>query len=633
MTASFSTPGEPEPALSPETVIEAPGRVEGATRLVVLVGNPNVGKTTLFNDLTGQNARIGNYPGVTVERRSGIVKHAHDDPFELVDVPGTYSLAARSAEEQIAIASVLGLGEHPRPELCLVVVDAGQLGRNLYLVLQLLELGVPTVVAVNMMDEVSDNPPNLALLERELGVPCVPTDASRKAGIPELLRSVVATLKQTRQSPPHINYPRELIRDADRVAEELPPELKGNVERTRAAAMWALSSIDDDDELQGIPAALRERCADVRRAAQGRDVDREIIQSRYDFIDQLLPRLYQDPKAHPPKRRVSERVDNVLLHPLLGFLAFIAIMLVVFQALFSWSEPMVGWIEDAVTLASRFVKSTLPESTLRDLLTEGVLGGVGNVIVFLPQILLLFLFIGFLEDSGYMARVAYLMDRIMKALGLHGRAFVPMLSGFACAVPAILATRTMERQRDRLLTMLVVPLMTCSARLPVYSLLIATLFPADARVGFVSLQSTLLVAMYVFSMAMTLVVAGILGRTVVRARRVPLLLELPPYRMPRLAGTLRQMRERASVFLKEAGTVILGCTIVLWALLSFPRDSSPDEQVTQPAAVVLQNTTPPAANAAPSAEAEQAAIEKSAIEKSYGGQLGKAIEPLLKPLG
>jgi ferrous iron transport protein B len=595
--------------------------------LVVLVGNPNVGKTTLFNHLTGQNARIGNYPGVTVERRLGISKPAQHEPFQVLDVPGTYSLSARSLEEQIAIGAILGLFHNPTPDLCVVVVDAGQLARNLYFVLQLSELDVPLLVAVNMIDEVAENPPNLVALEAFLGVPCFATNARKGRGVDELKAGIARALGRPPRPRVEVRYPHELITDIDRLVAAEPSFFTGSVERRRALAMWALGSVEQDDELEGIPDSLRARCLELRGRAGERDLDFEIIGSRYACIDAQLPALYARVDAHPPKRKLSERVDRVLLHPVLGFLCFITVMLIVFQALFSWSEPAVTLIEDAFGFLSTRVHDTLPDSALRDLLTSGVIGGVGNVVVFLPQILLLFLFIGLLEDSGYMARVAYLMDRVMKSLGLHGRAFVPMLSGFACAVPAILATRTMERQRDRLLTMLVIPLMTCSARLPVYSLIIATLFPVGASYGTIPVQSGLLVFMYVFSLLTTLLAAGILGRTVVRGRQVPLLLELPPYRLPSLGGTLKLMWERALVFLREAGTVILACTVVLWALLSYPK-----AEPVQAARPVATESAKAPEKAAAAAMAPSDAIV-SPIERSFGGQLGKAIEPLIRPLG
>jgi ferrous iron transport protein B len=599
-----------------------------APPLVVIVGNPNVGKTTLYNRLTGERARIGNYPGVTVERRSGRLRLDANRTPEIVDVPGTYSLSARSAEEQIALEAVLGLDGNPRPALCVVVVDAGQLSRNLYLVLQLAELGVPLVMALNMVDEVADNPPNAAALERLFGIPVVATNGRLGTGLDELRSAIGRGLDEPPRPRVEVPYPRELVADADRVAGALPASWRSSVERDRALALWALSSIDDTDELANIPDALRERVSDVQKAATdaGRDLDREIVAGRYAVIDSKLPELYAKIERHPPKRRASERVDRVLLHPVGGFAIFLVLMLIVFQALFSWSDPAISLIETGMGALSDGVTAALPSGLFRELVTEGVIGGVGNVIVFLPQILLLFFFIGLLEDSGYMARVAFLMDRVLKALGLHGRAFVPMLSGFACAVPAILATRTMEQKRDRLLTMLVIPLMTCSARLPVYTLIIAALFPPTRAFGWLPVQGLLMVAMYVFAIVTTLLVAGVLGRTVVRGRRVPLILELPPYRLPSLRTTLRMMGERSFVFLKEAGTVILACTVVLWALLSFPR-AAEAPPASPPAAAEL------AASPNAPAPATPAELAERRIEGSYGGRLGKALEPALEPLG
>jgi ferrous iron transport protein B len=586
--------------------------------VVVVVGNPNVGKTTLFNALTGANARIGNYPGITVERRSALLTLPEPHgALELVDVPGAYSLTARSSDEQIAIDATLGLHDNPEPRLAIAVVDAGQLVRNLYLVLQLVEARVPLLVVLNMVDEVQGPPPRPAAITELFGVPCVATDARRGRGLDELRALIGRSLDQPPVGAVRVPYPQPLMRDVDRVAEALPAEWRRNVERDRALALWALTSIDADDDLADIAPSLRETCLAVRAAAGERDLDSEIISTRYGVLDAHAPRLFGAHQAHPPKHALSERLDRWLLHPVLGFATFVAVMIVMFQALFSWSEPAIGAVEAGVSLLQRGLSAALPAGLVRDLLTEGVIGGVGNVVVFLPQILMLFFFIGLLEDSGYMARVAYLMDRVMKVLGLHGRAFVPMLSGLACAVPAILATRTMERRRDRLLTMLVVPLMTCSARLPVYTLVIGALFPPGVVGGVFPVRAGLMVTMYVFSFVVTIVVAGVLGRTVLPGRRVPLILELPPYRMPSLAVTARTMLERGTVFLKEAGTVILTVTILLWVLLSFPRAgdvADAPRSATAPTAAVT-NQLPPA------------------IERSYAGRLGHALEPALAPLG
>jgi ferrous iron transport protein B len=599
---------------APLPALEEPSaRRENAEPLVLLVGNPNVGKTSLFNRLTGERAHIGNYPGITVERRAGRLLLPDGRVARVVDLPGAYSLAARSPEEQIALEAALGLEGHPRPDLAIVVVDASQLARNLYIALELAELEVPLVVAVNMLDEATDNPPRLAGVSELFGVPVVGTDARHGRGIDELTRLVAERLGKPPAASMLVPYSEALLADARSVAETLPESWKQDPLRDRALALWLLGSVDRDDELTHVPRATRERCLLVRAAAEGRDLDEERIGARYAFIDKALPSLYARMERHPPKRKGSERVDRLLLHPVWGFAIFLGLMLIVFQALFSWSDPAISLIEDAMAAVSNAVSGVMSPGILRDLIVDGVIGGVGNVIVFLPQILLLSLFIGLLEDSGYMARVAFLMDRVLKALGLHGRAFVPMLSGFACAVPAVLATRTMERQRDRTLTMLVIPLMTCSARLPVYTLVIATLFPPSNLFGWVPVQGLLMVAMYVFAIVTTLLVALILGRTVVKARRIPLILELPPYRLPSPSVTIRTLIERASVFLREAGTVILACTVVLWALLAFPREALPPE---------------PGAG-----KTESAATAAPAIERSYAGRLGKAIEPVFEPLG
>jgi ferrous iron transport protein B len=602
----------------------------------LLVGNPNVGKTTLFNDLTGESGRVGNYPGVTVERRTAGLKRRlpNGAPEQLsraslVDVPGAYSLSARSADEQIAINAALGIAGNPKPDLVCVVVDAGQLIRNLYLVLQLVELQAPVLVVLNMIDEVKERPPNPRAVEALFGVPCVATNARDGSGIEELRSTIFSTLSRKKRGGVEVRYGEALRAIADQVASALPPTLRRNVEHDRALARWALTSIEEDDELDGISPELRATVLDVQRTSPERDLDLEIIAARYAWLDQHAPSLYAAPQ---PKQRsltsFTDRVDRVLLHPVFGFAIFLLVMFLIFQSLFSWADPAITLIEDTFSFLQRFFTEYLPEGLLRDALVQGVIGGVGNVLVFLPQILLLFFFVGLLEDSGYMARVAYLMDRVMRSVGLHGRAFVPMLSGFACAVPAIMATRTMERQRDRLLTMLVVPLMSCSARLPVYSLIIAALFPASHVLGILPVQGLLMVAMYLFSTLTALIAAAVLGRTAVKGRHVPLILELPRYRMPKLSGVLRMMWQRARSFLTEAGTVILAFTMILWVLLSFPKVDMASET---PKSAAVTNSAPPPSEEEAAAQANREA--EAAIAGSYGGRLGHALEPVLEPLG
>jgi ferrous iron transport protein B len=612
---------------------------------VVIIGNPNTGKTTLFNALTGESARIGNYPGITIDRRVATLRLKDERgasiAVDVTDLPGAYSLSACSPEEKIAFDALLGLDGTRVPRLAIVVVDAGQLSRNLYLALQILELDVPVVIALNMIDEVRDNPPDADKLAAVLGVPCVATSARRGIGLDALRAAIAKALQQAPRRRPAIHYPEALLEDARAISKVLPDAWQTGVAPRQALALWALASINDD-ELAEIPSTLREACRKVRSSSTDRDIDLEIVSPRYAFIDDLLPAVSAS-AHHPPKRPVSQRIDRILLHPLAGFVIFATVMLLLFHALFSWSEPLISSVESAVSATQSYLGAHVPAGWARDLLVEGIVGGVGNVVVFLPQIVLLFAFIGILEDSGYMSRVAFLIDRVMRALGLHGRAFVPILSGFACAVPAIMATRTLERQRDRLLTMLVIPLTTCSARLPVYTLIISALFPAKLLFGWLPVQGALMVGAYVLSMLLTLSATLVLGRTVVRGRQVPLILELPPYRVPSVLATLKMVRERAMEFLRGAGSTILVCTMVLWALLAFPRAepthfaAAPprnEAAASQPTGAVAQ---PPPASAARASSADASGNQTSeaqpAIDNSYGARLGKALEPAIAPLG
>jgi ferrous iron transport protein B len=412
-----------------------------------------------------------------------------------------------------------------------------------------------------------------------------------------------------------------------------------------ALALWALQSIDRDDELLHVPAALREAvlaqagadaataaaaaatpaaaaaaAATATATAAATALDDEAVLGRWTWLDREITPLVT--RAVTKTKTRTERIDRILLHRVFGFAAFLAIMFVVFMSLFAWADPAITLVEDAFAWLGDQLRGVLPEGIAADFVVDALVAGVGSVLVFLPQILLLFLFLGLLEDCGYLARIAYLMDRIMRSMNLHGRAFVPMLSGFACAIPAIMATRTMERRRDRLLTMMVVPLMTCSARLPVYALVIGAVIGGSRAV-----QGMLMVGMYLFSVLTSLIAAWVLSRSVkpLRAKRLPFVIELPPYRWPRWPDVLRMMWDKSSMFLREAGTVILACTIALWALLYFPRElpeGSPDYD-----ALI---------EAAPNEEAKGALEQERdglLLRNSYGGRLGHAIEPAIEPLG
>lgn len=574
--------------------------------IVLVAGNPNSGKSTLFNALTGSRARVANYPGVTVDRASASFTSADGGEFELIDLPGTYSLSARSREEQIAVDALLGRGT-PAPRAVVVVVDAVALGRALYLVIEILATGTPVVIALNMSDEAARDgiAIDTARLEALTGAEVVCTVATRGEGTGALAAAIGRAAAKAPSEAPFLDRPEALNAN---IAELEAAILEGRVVdrpgAARAWATWLLLSLDDKaaDDLVGIPPRLRALTLAIRdRAADaGRNVDLEIISSSYRRVDSLVEAVVR--RSPDESRGLTDRLDAVLTHRFAGGAVFAAVMMVVFQALFSWSEPAIAFIESSMAGAQALVTSAMPPGPLTDLLVDGVVAGVGNVVVFVPQIGLLFLFIGLLEDSGYLARVAFVIDRLMRSVGLHGRAFVPMLSGFSCAVPAVMATRTIESRTDRLLTMLVLPLMSCSARLPVYVLVTATVFAPGARVGIFSAGAVLLFTMYMLSVVAALTAAAVLRRTVLKGPGTTLMLELPPYRLPAGRVLIFNVWQRVRSFLVDAGTVILALTIVLWALLSYPKAP---------------------AGASPGHE----------LRQSVAGRLGQAIEPAIAPLG
>ena len=597
---------------------------------VVLAGNPNVGKTTLFNALTGLSAKVSNYPGITVEKRTGTLTLPGGRVVDVHDVPGTYSLNARSAEEQIAFDAIVGVDGATTPDVVVVCADATQVARSLYLLLQCQELGARCVVALTMIDEAKAATPDPSRLSKLLGCEVVGVTARTKAGLTDLVAAIDRAMRSDRRVVRRWEPSVTLRAHLDRVRDALPDSWRaatryaGTDQATTLAtddalALWALTCVEprtggvDDDELE-IPEALRSAATQKPSDA---DLDVPVL-ARWSWLDAEIPKLARK----QADRSLTIKIDRILLHRVFGFAVFMAVMAVMFMALFAWSEPAIDGVDRLFKFLGGELRGVLGSGILTDFLVDGVIAGVGAVMVFLPQILLLFLFLGFLEDCGYLARVAYLMDRIMRTMNLHGRAFVPMLSGFACAVPAIMATRTMERRRDRILTMMVVPLMTCSARLPVYTLVIGTLISGDPFVG-----GLLMVAMYLFSVITALAAAWVMSKTVqqLKAKRLPFLIELPPYRWPRMPDVLRMMWSKSSMFLREAGTTILACSIALWALLAFPRelpDGAPDFDAQIERATDTETKT--------TLENEKKAM---LLENSYGGSLGHAIEPALAPLG
>lgn len=596
-------------------------------RLVALAGNPNSGKTTLFNALTGLRQKVGNYAGVTVERKLGVLRLDAGRTVDVLDLPGTYSLRARSPEEVIARNVLLGEArDTPQPDLVVVVVDASNLERNLFLATQVIEMGVPTVIALNMMDVAESFGMRIDVprLEERLGVPVVPMIANRGEGI-ETLKKWLGALELP--SPRHRRW--RLPDEVESVIHEVAEQLREK-QNPAAADSEAIRLLAHEEELERLPVANRDA---IRRALQrGRDILQALGEEPLTFEAEYRYRWIRNITrdcVHKRKERTqsfSDRADVLLTHKVFGPLIFLFLMALVFQAIFAWAAIPMGWIDAGITALGSWVGSHLSEGALRSLLVDGVISGVGAVIIFLPQILFLFLFIGLLEDTGYMARAAFMMDKLMRRVGLHGKAFIPLLSSFACAVPGIMATRTIENPKDRLVTILVAPLMTCSARLPVYTLLLTAFLP-----GSPTTKALTLTALYIAGVLAAIGSAFVMKRTLLRSETPPLILELPPYKLPSPRSVLLNMWDRSRAFLHRAGTIILGVSIVLWFLASYPRPSA-IRRAFDAKRAEIERTVPEENRGALLAalDTEQASAE---LRASFAGTLGHLLEPLIRPLG
>ncbi len=558
---------------------------------VALAGNPNSGKTSLFNQLTGAHQHVGNWPGVTVERKEGVCQ-LPGPRATIVDLPGTYSLTANSLDERVARDFVL----HGRPDVVIAVVDAGNLERNLYLVVQLIELGAPLVLALNMCDMAEDRGfvINVTQLSDLLDVPVVATCATKGDGIAELWDTALQVAREGRP-PRALRYGRQVDEAIDAVAESLRglPELTGE-HPTRWLAISLL--IGDDSHLpadRGDDPLIRHALEVARASARhleevtGETAEAQVTDGRYGAISGV----YREAVVEPDDAHItpSDRLDHVFLHRFWGVPILLVALAITFELTFWLGAFPSRWLKLGCTHLGHFLAALMPKGPLESLTVDGIIGGVGGVLVFVPQIFVLFAVVAVLEDSGYMARAAFLMDRIMHRMGLHGKAFIPMIMGFGCNVPAIMATRTLESERDRLLTTLVLPLVTCSARLPVYALLAGALF--GPRAGLVILS------LYVLSIALAALMARVLRRAVAPGEDEPFVLELPPYHRPTAKGIAIHTWERAKLFLQKAGIVILAGSVVMWFLSAFPWGV------------------------------------EVAGEKSYAGQIGKLLAPLVAPLG
>lgn len=579
--------------------------------VIALVGNPNTGKSTLFNALTGLRQHVGNYPGVTVERKEGTCKTSRRS-YDIIDLPGTYALNPKSPDERITYDTLIGtLKGEILPDAVVVVVDAGNLERNLYILTQLLDLRLPLIVALNMVDVAQGKgiQVDAALLSDRLGVPVVPIVANRGTGIEELKRHF-DQIESIRPPRSIFSGDETVFKAAAHIADSWVDVHTDIPNRARIVeAFRLLNNLGIIQEFESHPQreVLRGVLIEARSMvsqAGGNSTTAEIL-ARYAWIGNICEGVVH---RKPSAQTVTDKIDTIVTHKYWGPIVLVIILLVMFQSIFTWAEPFMDLIDGFFIGLGAQLGDVMPDAWYTRLLTEGVLAGLGGVVIFLPQIMILFMFISILEGSGYMARAAFVMDGFMTRIGLNGRSVAPLISGFACAIPGIMATRTIENTKDRLITIMVLPFMACSARLPVYALMTAAFVPDDRIFGFVSWQGVTFFGLYFFGIVTAITAAWVFKKLFKGGENIPFLMELPDYKVPDWKLVLRTMTQRGWIFVVEAGKVIMVISIVLWFLASYPVQVQ--EQVH---------------------EQEQGQV--SALEMSYAGQFGKFIEPAIEPLG
>jgi ferrous iron transport protein B len=609
---------------------------------VALIGNPNTGKSTLFNALTGMQARVGNFPGVTVEKKIGRV-HFEKRSVELIDLPGTYSLSPRTLDEMVSVEVLLGRQKDiGQLDAVVCIVDASNLERNLYLVSQVLDLGLPAILVLNMWDVAQTRQVSIDVegLRQRLKMPVVICEAHRRMGVSDLRQAIVNSdsLPAPKRFEP---FPDEFYKECQTLDEQLndPKQPFYLIERL---LLDPGGQIETDLVAQAGP-ELAGQLKDARdRLKQaGCRVPMVEAKSRYAWARQILSGVASVPRAHV--RTGSDRLDGWLTHRVFGLVVFALLMFVVFQALYTWAAPLMGLVEVAQSFASDNVSSRVAPGPLRSLLIDGAIAGVGGVLVFLPQIALLFFFIAVLEDCGYLARAAFVMDRLMTKLGLSGKSFVPLMSSFACAIPGIMATRVIENRRDRMITILVAPLMSCSARLPVYVLLTTVFVPPVAYLGgAIGLQGIVLFGMSSLGAVVAVPVAWLLSRTFFKGETSPFVMELPSYKWPSARIVLARVYDRSKAFVVRAGTLIFATTILVWAAAYFPGDHTELHQLEAQVKRLQSQAAEPTQEAGTRESTEQKLEELSTrqnqlsaalIEASFLGQAGHVIEPIVRPLG
>jgi ferrous iron transport protein B len=584
---------------------------------VALVGNPNTGKSTLFNILTGLNQKIGNFPGVTVDKRVGYCILPDGRTAEIIDLPGTYSLYPKSQDESI-VFSVLADKANPHcPDLVILIIDATNLKRNMLLYTQVADLKIPVMIALNMTDltEKAGIDININLFSKKLGVPVIPISARKKEGIDKIREGISFANKIALQQPSI---------DVNFIAPELIAAISDYLHLDNP--YYALQLAHQHENIKFISQAESDRIEELEQeyAFHSQKAQASETIARYNFINDLLFDTVKTPLI-PQGETISNKIDKVLTHKVFGFVIFFAILLFMFQSIFSWSTYPHDLIADLFVWVQNSLHKILPAGPLTGLLVDGVLGGLSGVMVFIPQIAILFAFISVLEDTGYMSRVTFMMDKLMRKVGLNGKSVVPLIGGFACAVPSIMGARTIENWKDRMITIMVTPLVTCSARLPVYTLLIALVVPNRNVWWILNLQGLALTGMYVFSLVSAIIVAFVFKLILKARERGYFIMEIPIYRLPRWKNVGFSMYERSKTFVAQAGKVIIAVSVILWVLASY----GPGDHFKQ---IDLKYAKPEMSKQYPPDELKRIKNSEK-LENSYAGVLGHVIEPVIKPLG
>ncbi len=582
---------------------------------VALVGNPNTGKTSLFNQLTGLTQKVGNYPGITVDKKEGSTKLSEDYKAIITDLPGTYSINPTSADETIVLRTLLNSRYDKTPDVILVVADVENLKRNLLLFSQIKDLEIPTVLVINMADQMKRKgiSVDIAALQQELGNEVVLMSVRKDSTVKPVKDAIVASYESGKTAP--------LCHIANRIDQKYFEELKSINPEYPLYELWLMVTQDifpkkiSEEDKEAV-LAFKNKSKDLKKYQQ-----KETI-LRYQKINQILKKVYQVDRSKASDLR--SRLDRVFTHKIFGYFFFFGLLLLIFQSIFEWATVPMDFIDATFADLSSFVKGNMGEGVLRDLITDGIIPGIGGVVIFVPQIAILFLFIAVLEETGYMSRVVFLMDKIMRKFGMSGKSVIPLISGTACAIPAVMATRNIGGWKERLVTILVTPFTTCSARLPVYTILIALIIPNKKIFGFLSLQGFTLLCMYILGFATAIIAATILNKTLKIKSKSLFVIEMPDYKLPSPRNVFLDVVEKTKAFVFDAGKIILALSIVLWFLASNGPQSFEDAE---------QNVIENVSGQDVSQDDIDQMVASAKLENSYIGIMGKTVEPVIEPLG